>query len=73
MPPVSKANWTSKIELAVGDCEERVVKLAAHEQFAWFFRHAGIAVGSRRHDPLEQAENAAHLRLAVEGRDEMHL
>jgi len=35
--------------------------------------HTGIAVGRARHHALEQAEHAAHLGLAVERRDEMHL
>ena len=36
------------------------------------FRHARIAVGGAGHHAFEQAQHAAHLRLAVQRRDEMH-
>ena len=38
-----------------------------------FVRHARIAIGRAGDDTLEHAEHAAHARLAIKRRDEMHL
>src|SRR5579871_5863748 len=44
-----------------------------HERRSGLAGHAAVAVGRAGHDALEQAENAAYARGAVERGDEMHL
>ena len=43
------------------------------ESGGWLVGHSGVAIGGASDHALEEAEHAAHARLAVECRNEMHL